>query len=163
MQACLYASADDTPGLLVRSLTLECLFIRFGRLTGRAISHAWCTAVCGMLQDGDKQETDRNYENMWRQLRSVVGIGQCVPLIRLVCNPKSFAQTVENIFTLSFLVSSWRHLQRSITWPAALLLYASLVQHARNPCPQPSSHCCAAAVCWWCPCRRRAKPEVSCH
>jgi hypothetical protein len=59
-----------------------------------------------VLQDGDKQETDRNYENMWRQLRSVVGIGQRVALIRLVCNRRSFAQTVENIFTLSFLVSA---------------------------------------------------------
>jgi hypothetical protein len=62
-----------------------------------------------VLQDGDKQETDRNYENMWRQLRSVVGIGQRVALIRLVCNSKSFAQTVENIFTLSFLVSALDH------------------------------------------------------
>lgn len=54
----------------------------------------------------DKQETDRNYENMWRQLRTAVGIGQQVPLINLVCNHTSFAQTVENIFTLSFLVSA---------------------------------------------------------
>jgi len=60
--------------------------------------------VCFCLQDQDKQETDRNYENMWRQLRSSVGMGQQVPLIRLVCNHQSFAQTVENIFTLSFLV-----------------------------------------------------------
>lgn len=60
---------------------------------------------CCVLQDGDKQETDRNYENMWRKLRSDVGIGQRVPLIRLVLNHASFAQTVENIFTLSFLVS----------------------------------------------------------
>lgn len=60
------------------------------------------------IQDGDKQETDRNYENMWRQLRSVVGIGQRVPLIQLVCNHGSFAQTVENIFTLSFLVRDQR-------------------------------------------------------
>lgn len=73
----------------------------------------WCGDVlCWFLstshlvvQEGDKQETDRNYENMWRQLRLTVGIGQRVPLINLVCNHLSFAQTVENIFTLSFLVS----------------------------------------------------------
>jgi hypothetical protein len=64
-----------------------------------------CCCLLLLLQEGDKQETDRNYENMWRALRSDVGIGQSVPLIRLVCNHTSFAQTVENIFTLSFLVS----------------------------------------------------------
>ncbi len=64
-----------------------------------------CSVRWLLSQEGDKQETDRNYENMWRALRSTVGIGQSVPLIQLVCNHSSFAQTVENIFTLSFLVS----------------------------------------------------------
>ena len=74
------------------------------RADWRLVRTAWF--VCA-LQDGDKQETDRNYEDMWRQLRSVVGIGQRVQLIKLVCNHRSFAQTVENIFTLSFLVSCY--------------------------------------------------------
>lgn len=55
-------------------------------------------------QEGDKQETDRHMENMWRVLRHLRP-GQQVPLTHLVCNLRSFAQTVENIFTLSFLVS----------------------------------------------------------
>jgi hypothetical protein len=68
-----------------------------------------CVCAAVRLQDaGDKQETDRNYENMWRQLRDMVGYGQQVPFINLVCNHTSFAQTVENIFTLSFLVSTHR-------------------------------------------------------
>lgn len=46
------------------------------------------------------QETDRNMEEMWRALQDG---GRC-PVAELVCNHRSFAQTVENMFTLSFLV-----------------------------------------------------------
>jgi hypothetical protein len=56
------------------------------------------------IHEEEKQETDRNMENMWRQLKQL-GPGARVRLTHLVCNHSSFAQTVENIFTLSFLVS----------------------------------------------------------
>jgi hypothetical protein len=55
------------------------------------------------IHEEEKQETDRNMENMWRQLKRVTP-GSSVCLTHLVCNHSSFAQTVENIFTLSFLV-----------------------------------------------------------
>jgi DNA-binding TFAR19-related protein (PDSD5 family) len=55
------------------------------------------------IHEEEKQETDRNMENMWRQLKRL-GPGSRVRLTHLVCNHSSFAQTVENIFTLSFLV-----------------------------------------------------------
>lgn len=57
------------------------------------------------IHEEEKQETDRNMENMWRQLKRL-GAGQRVLFTHLVCNHNSFAQTVENIFTLSFLVST---------------------------------------------------------
>lgn len=57
------------------------------------------------VQEGERQETDRNYTDMWRVLKEDVGFGQAVPLINLVCSHASFVHTVENIFTLSFLVS----------------------------------------------------------
>lgn len=56
------------------------------------------------IHEEEKQETDRNMENMWRQLKRLAP-GTRVRLTHLVCNHSSFAQTVENIFTLSFLVS----------------------------------------------------------
>jgi hypothetical protein len=56
------------------------------------------------IHEEEKQETDRNMENMWRQLKRFAP-GTRVRLTHLVCNHSSFAQTVENIFTLSFLVS----------------------------------------------------------
>lgn len=95
------------------------------------------SAVVPLQEAGDKQETDRNYENMWRQLRNVVGYGQTVPFINLVCNHKSFAQTVENIFTLSFLVSTHRaglgtYLYRSMSGRSAAL--------TRSPHHIASSH-----------------------
>ncbi|WIA14152.1 hypothetical protein OEZ85_002694 [Tetradesmus obliquus] len=55
------------------------------------------------IHEEEKQETDRNMENMWRQLKRLAP-GTRVRLTHLVCNHSSFAQTVENIFTLSFLV-----------------------------------------------------------
>ena len=42
----------------------------------------------------------RNMEEMWNVLQR----GEC-PVADLVCNHSSFAQTVENLFTLAFLVS----------------------------------------------------------
>ncbi|KAF6265615.1 Nse4 C-terminal-domain-containing protein [Scenedesmus sp. NREL 46B-D3] len=55
------------------------------------------------IHEEEKQETDRNMENMWRQLKRLAP-GTHVRVTHLVCNHSSFAQTVENIFTLSFLV-----------------------------------------------------------
>lgn len=58
------------------------------------------------LEDDDKQETDRNMEEMWRTLgRQPESIAR---LVDLVLNYKSYAQSLENLFTLSFLVRDAR-------------------------------------------------------
>ncbi|KAG2426590.1 hypothetical protein HXX76_012906 [Chlamydomonas incerta] len=57
---------------------------------------------CMVEGNEEKQDTDRNMEVMWRIIKA-----QNSPLVgfpELVLNTASFAQTVENIFTLSFLV-----------------------------------------------------------
>lgn len=66
------------------------------------------TAVCPMEVQGanesESQQTDRNMEQMWEHLKNY----QEVTMAQLVCNHSSFSQTVENIFTLSFLVRDQR-------------------------------------------------------
>ena len=52
------------------------------------------------LQEAEKQETDRNLDEVWGVLQQH---GE-VPLLELVLNHRSFAQTVENLFSVSFLV-----------------------------------------------------------
>ena len=52
------------------------------------------------IRENEKQETDRNMEEMWKTLTSQ---SKC-PVAELVCNHESFSQTIENMFTLSFLV-----------------------------------------------------------
>lgn len=51
----------------------------------------------------EKQETDRNMMKMWEVLGEQPGA--TAEMLRLVVNHKSFAQTTENLFTLSFMVS----------------------------------------------------------
>ena len=50
--------------------------------------------------DAEVQETDKNLDEMLR----VIQRERCIPLPLLVLNKESMAQTVENIFTLSFIV-----------------------------------------------------------
>ncbi|GAB4820960.1 hypothetical protein N2152v2_008006 [Parachlorella kessleri] len=57
------------------------------------------------IGDQEKQETDKNMEEMWGVLKER---GGRVNLLNLVLNHRSFAQTVENLFTLSFLVRDQR-------------------------------------------------------
>lgn len=58
------------------------------------------------VEEADKQETDRNMEEIWLLLKKK---GGPIPLLELVMNPHpdlsiGFGQTVENLFGLSFLV-----------------------------------------------------------
>lgn len=53
------------------------------------------------LGETEKQATDKNMEEMWKILME----RKQVHMLELVMNPTCFAQTAENLFALSFLVS----------------------------------------------------------
>lgn len=57
-------------------------------------------------QGEEKQETDRNMETMWEVLSQQPEA--TAYMLELVTNHASFAQTIENMFTLSFLVKDGR-------------------------------------------------------
>mmetsp|Transcript_4317 Transcript_4317/g.12162 ORF Transcript_4317/g.12162 Transcript_4317/m.12162 type:complete len:316 (+) Transcript_4317:236-1183(+) len=52
----------------------------------------------------EKQETDRNMEEIWKLLHKE----RPTPVLHIIMNHSSFAQTVENLFSLSFLVKDQR-------------------------------------------------------
>ncbi len=56
------------------------------------------------MEETEKQETDRNLDEVWAVL---IKEGS-VPFLELVVNHASFAQTVENTFSVSFLVRPLR-------------------------------------------------------
>ena len=66
------------------------------------------------IEETEKQETDRNMNVMWKVLEEC---GRAVPMTNLVLNHRDFPQTVENYFTLSFLVrvkaAQWMEVLRS--------------------------------------------------
>jgi hypothetical protein len=71
------------------------------RAAKRPLADLVCPDQLEVVAEAEKQETDRHMTTMYEVVR---GAGAAVPLAELVCNPVSFSQTVENMFTLSFLV-----------------------------------------------------------
>ncbi|EFJ41345.1 hypothetical protein VOLCADRAFT_107742 [Volvox carteri f. nagariensis] len=69
----------------------------------------------------DKKETDRNMETMWTIVKAQAEPE--VQVAKLVCNHASFGQTLENLFTLSFLVRDNRVGMKKVPG-AGLLVWA---------------------------------------
>lgn len=71
----------------------------------------------------EKQETDRLMEEMFEVLQE----HSPVPWLELIMNVESFSQTVENIFTLSFLVRLKKHTAKCSVWRAIAILSDDLM------------------------------------
>lgn len=61
--------------------------------------------IVEQAQDGKEKETDANMTTMFEILRRNHG---GIPFERLFLNKKSFSQTIENQFSLSFLIKDGR-------------------------------------------------------
>ncbi len=58
------------------------------------------------VEEPERQATDKHAEEMMGLLREKCSAmpGGALPLAEVVCNPRCFAQTVENLFALQFIV-----------------------------------------------------------
>ena len=72
------------------------------RVKRKALGQVQHAAEMDSQGEAEQQEADKNMEEMWL----ILGRLRQADLLALVLSHESFAQTVENMFALSFLVQS---------------------------------------------------------